>query len=153
MIASGRCCLFFCLANDCLRDYVRDFAKVVSVLHHRVRADLLETSLHWVLDDLTLWPVDLWDAKKTLLLFEFLLPAFGQLFETVRLTSKSSQWQSPRRSCLWPFRPCCEHIFMVLAPLEAVTAPWSVQPNRYVDEEATQVGAKVSALKGNYGIP
>ena len=29
---------------------------------------------------------------------------------------------------------------MVLAPLEAVTAPWSVQPNIYVDEETTQVG-------------
>ena len=27
-----------------------------------------------------------------------------------------------------------------LAPLEAVTAPWSVQPNRYVDEKTTQVG-------------
>ena len=29
---------------------------------------------------------------------------------------------------------------MVLAPLEAVTAPWPVQPNIYVEEEATQVG-------------
>ena len=29
---------------------------------------------------------------------------------------------------------------MVWAPLEAETAPWSVQPNGYVDEETTQVG-------------
>ena len=29
---------------------------------------------------------------------------------------------------------------MVLAPLEAVTAPWSVQPNIYVEEETTQAG-------------
>ena len=29
---------------------------------------------------------------------------------------------------------------MVLAPLEAVAAPWSAQPNIYVEEETTQVG-------------
>ena len=29
---------------------------------------------------------------------------------------------------------------MVLAPLEAVTAPRSVQPSSYVDEDTTQVG-------------
>ena len=29
---------------------------------------------------------------------------------------------------------------MVLAPLDAVTAPWFVQPNIYVGEETTQVG-------------
>ena len=35
---------------------------------------------------------------------------------------------------------CSDRIFVVLAPFEAVTAPWSVQPNRYVDVETTQVG-------------
>ena len=35
---------------------------------------------------------------------------------------------------------------MVLAPFEAVTKPWSVQPKRYVDEETTRVG-------GGKGLP
>ena len=46
----------------------------------------------------------------------------------------------PRRSFVWCFCPCCDRIFVVLAPFEAVTAPRSVQPNRCVDEETTQVG-------------
>ena len=38
----------FGVANDCLNYYLREFAKVISVPHHRVRADLPETSRHWV---------------------------------------------------------------------------------------------------------
>ena len=36
------------------------------------------------------------------------------------------KWQSPRRSFVWSFCPCCDRIFVVLVPFEAVTAPWSV---------------------------
>ena len=39
-------------------------------------------------------------------------------------------------------------MFVVLAPIEAVTEPWSVQPNRYVHEETTQVGGG----KGSTGL-
>ena len=45
---------FFGVANVCLNDYMREFAKVASFLNHRVRADLPETCWHWGLDDLTL---------------------------------------------------------------------------------------------------
>ena len=39
---------FFVVWNDCPYNYVMELAKVVSILHHRVRADLPETSQHWV---------------------------------------------------------------------------------------------------------
>ena len=48
-----RYCLFvvlFVVANDCPNFYMMEFAKVVSVPHHRVRA---ETFHHWVW---TIWP-------------------------------------------------------------------------------------------------
>ena len=41
-------CSFFVVANDCPNYYMMEFAKVVSVVHHRVRADFPETSRHWV---------------------------------------------------------------------------------------------------------
>ena len=39
---------FFVVANVCPNFYMMEFAKVVSVLHHRVRSDLPETSGRWV---------------------------------------------------------------------------------------------------------
>ena len=44
--------VFFGVANDCLNKYMREFEKVVSVLHHRVRADLPENFRALNLDDL-----------------------------------------------------------------------------------------------------
>ena len=41
---------------------------------------------------------------------------------------------------VWSCCPCCDRIFVVLAPFETVTAPWSVHPSSYVDEDTTQVG-------------
>ena len=57
-----------------------------------------------------------------------------------KMTAMSSQMESPECSCVWSLCLCCGRIFVVLAPFEAVTAPWSVQPNGYVDEETTQEG-------------
>ena len=50
-----------------------EFAKVVSVLHHRVRADLLETFSALGLDDLTLLPTKLCEHRKTLFCLSFVI--------------------------------------------------------------------------------
>ena len=46
-VAVCSCCCFG-VANDCLNDYMREFAKGSLFQHHRVRADLSESSRHWV---------------------------------------------------------------------------------------------------------
>ena len=77
-----------------------------------------------------------------LLLFEFcdfFLPAFGQPCVQKKWLPYRPKWRSPERSFVWSICPCCHRIFVVLTRHEAVTAPWSVQPNRHV-EETTQVG-------------
>ena len=76
--------------------------------------------------------------------------AFVQLLPALKLTSRSSQGtlhDAHFGSSLFAA--------IVLGLFEALTAPWSVvQPNRYVDEETTQVGAsphtKASVSHGKY---
>ena len=53
---------------------------------------------------------------------------------------RADLWKLPGTQSGRSDRPCCDRIFVVLAPFEALTAPWSDQPNRYVDEERAQVG-------------
>ena len=120
------CSSCFSVANDCPNYYMMEFTKVVSVLHHRVRADLPEMSKALGLDVLTHQPTELCDHGKMLLLSEFcdfFLPVFGQPLCTEKVTVIFS----PR--LFWSFCPCCYCTFVAMAPLEAVTAPWSVQPN------------------------
>ena len=88
------------------------------------------------LDDLTFWPTELCDQRKTLIFSEFcdvFLSAFGLFF----LRGEND----------WSFCcPCCDRVFVALASFEAVMAPWFFQPNRYVDETTTQVD-------GGEGLP
>ena len=121
---------FFVVANDCPNYYMREIAQVVPVLHHRVRADLPATSQHWVWTIRLKSPLNCATIGKC---FNWLSFAF---FAGLRATLGTEEWlpyrpkwQSPERSFVWSLCPCCHRIFVVLAPLEAVTAPWSVQPN------------------------
>ena len=77
-----------------------------------------------------------------LLLFEFcdFFPAFGQPCAQKNDCHFVPNGKVQNARVFGLYCLCCHRIFVVLAPLEAVTAPWSVQPSSYVDEETTQVG-------------
>ena len=105
---------------------------MVSVVHHRVRADLLETSpalgqtmrLYSPLNCATTGKCDYFFLSIALTS----LLAFGSLVH-----SKNDCRVVPNgKVFVWSFCPSCDRNFVVLAPLEGVTAPRSVQPNRYV---------------------
>ena len=95
------------------------------------------------LDDQTLRPAELCDQRKTHSFFSCgknVGPPSGSLLNSKNYSQVVPNGKSPRCSFVRSFCPCCDHIFVVLAPLEAATAPRSVQPKSYVDKETTQVG-------------
>ena len=129
-------CLRYCsflvllvVANNCPHHYMMEFAKVITVVHRRVRADLPETSWRWLW---TIWLHSPMHCATTRKCFHFReLHFFASLRAalcTVNMTSISSKMAKSKTAvCLVFLGPWCDRILVVLAPLEAVTASWSVQ--------------------------
>ena len=90
------------------------------------------------LDDLTFWFTELWDHWRTLLFQKFcdFFTWFRAAFQTAEQTYKSSQNAMATTLFLSFFFVLDATAFVLLAPLEDAY----VQPNRYVDQEKTQVG-------------
>ena len=102
------------------------------------------TSQHWVWTIRPFWPTELCGHRKMPSLFEFcvffLLAFAGSSMHRKNdcHTVPNGKVQNARLFGL--FVLAARRIFVELASLEVVTAPWSVQPNRHVEEETTQVG-------------
>ena len=139
---------FLGVAYDCLNGYMREFEQGASSSSSSVcgRAGNL---LALGLDDLTLWPAELCDGRNMLLHFVFFDFCCGPSGSLEHRKNDCHIVPNGKVHDAHVFGPC------VLAAtasswcwraLEAVMAPWSVQPNRYGDEDTTRVG-------GGQGLP
>ena len=106
-------------------------------LHHRVRADLPETCWHWV---------------ETVMFAELCEKCFFLVLRFLFCRPSGSLSNSKNAFHFVPNGKVHDAqlfgLFVVAATnrVLVVTALWSVQPNRYVDEETTQMG-------GDKGLP
>ena len=117
------------------------FAKVASSASSSV-CGLAGNLLALGLDDLTLWPAEWCDGRNMLLHFVFFDFCCGPSGSLEYRKNDCHFVPNGKVHDAHVFGPC------VLAAtasswcwraLEAVTAPWSVQPNRYGDEDTTRV--------------
>ena len=90
------------------------------------------------LDDLTFWPAQL--CAVIFLIFAILFCRHSGSLSNSKNAFQIVPTGNVHDDHVFGLLVLAATTFMVLVPLEAVTAPWSVQPSRCVDDDTTQVG-------------